>query len=74
MESFLRRHCMRHNKPSTIRSTKRLLEKEFLPHWEDRDVTDLVKADVLHILDHIVERGAPGTANHAYAAISRFFG
>ena len=73
-EDFVRLHCLRNNKPSTVRSTQRLLDKEFLPYWRDRLVGGLGKSDILEILDGIVERGAPGAANHAYAAISKFFG
>ncbi len=73
LDDFLRLHCARHNKPSTIRSTTRLLTNEFLPHWQDRDTAQITKADILKILDGMVERGAPGAANHAYAAISKFF-
>lgn len=73
LDSFLELHCMRHNKPSTIASTSRLLKKEFLPLWQDRQVAEISKGDILQVLDKIVERGVPGTANHAYSAISKFF-
>ena len=73
MADFITLHCERHNKPSTLRSTKRLLEKEFLPYWEKRPVRGIQKNDILLILDKIVERGSPGAANHAYSAISKFF-
>jgi len=73
MERFIRLHCQRHNKASTIRSTRRLLEKEFLTQWRNRDVAELSKGDILKVLDGIVDRGRPGAANHAYAAISKFF-
>jgi integrase len=74
MADFVNLHCLRHNKPSTQRSTARLLKKEFLPHWQNRPVKDIEKGDILRILDAIVERGAPGAANHAYSAVSKFFG
>ena len=73
LDGFLELHCMRHNKPSTIRSTRRLLEKEFLPIWRDRSVVDITKSDILQVLDGMVERGVPAAANHAYSAIAKFF-
>ncbi len=73
MDDFIKLYVERHNKPSTQRSTTRLLEKEFRPLWAKRSVKSITKSDILFILDGIVERGSPGAANHAYAAISKFF-
>ncbi len=73
MQDFLIMHCERENKPSTVRSTKQLLAREFLPHWKDSHIQEIEKKDVLTILDALVARGVPGTANHAYAAIRKFF-
>ena len=73
MDDFIKLYVQRHNKPSTQRSTTRLLEKEFRPLWAKRSVKSITKSDILFILDGIVERGSPGAANHAYAAISKFF-
>ncbi len=73
LDQFVRLYCSHHNRPSTAAETERLLRTAFLPHWESRDVRLIVRQDVLTILDAIVARGAPSTANHAYAAIQKFF-
>lgn len=73
VEDFLKLHCERYNKPSTQRSTRQLLTKEFLAVWQNRSVRRIKKSDILKVLDAMVERGSPGAANHAYSAISKFF-
>lgn len=41
------------------RDDARLLSKEVLPHWGTRKVYDIRRRDVIAILEHLVERGAP---------------
>ncbi len=73
IESFIRLHCARFNKPSTAKEVARLLRTNFLPAWGSRGVADLTKRDVLAVLDRMVARGSGGAANHALAAIRKFF-
>ncbi len=73
LEDFMTLHCARHNKPSTQRSTRKLLENECLPVWRKRPIGDIERKDIMKILDEMIARGSPGAANNAYAAISKFF-
>ncbi|WP_262518777.1 tyrosine-type recombinase/integrase [Agrobacterium fabrum] len=41
--------------------------------WLGRDVRDIMKADVVRLLDGIVERGSPITANRLFVTLSTFF-
>jgi len=70
---FIKMHCEMHNKPSTIISTRRLLERECLPVWKRRPVVKITRRDVNAILDKMIARGSPGAANKARAAMSKFF-
>ncbi len=73
VEEFKVSHCERYNKAATATETIRLLRYEFSPKWSNTDVRDIGKSDVLAILDKIVKRGSPSGANHAFAAIRKFF-
>ena len=47
--------------------------QDILPAWKNRKAGDIRRADVLNILDSIVDRGAPIQANRTLALISRVF-
>jgi integrase len=73
LSEFVETHCKRHNKASTARETERILRNDFENVWRKREVKDLTKADVLRVLDKQVADGSPSAANHAYAAVRKFF-
>jgi integrase len=73
VDQFLALHCARQNRAASAKETERLLKVEFLPHWRNYDVAEIRKHDVLQIIDDIVKRGSPSGANHAFAAIRKFF-
>lgn len=73
INTFIETHCRRHNRPNTAKETERLLRVDFFPHWRNKSVVDINKSDVAHRLDEIVAKGSPSAANHAYAAIRKFF-
>jgi len=64
---------------------KRILEKEILGmqaegqrqagavDWSRRKAADITKRDVILLLDKIVDRGAPGTANNTFKIIRMMF-
>ncbi|MFS8123783.1 site-specific integrase [Rhizobium sp. BR 250] len=41
--------------------------------WLGRDVRDITKSDVVRLLDGLVERGSPVTANRVFVTLSTFF-
>jgi len=73
VEQFLRTYCQEHNRASTRRETRRLLEARFVSRWGTRDLRDIGKADVLEIVDQALRDGTPSAANHALATIRVFF-
>ena len=44
-----------------------------VPAWGERDVHTITKRDVLDLLDEIVDRGTPTTANRVLAHTRKFF-
>jgi integrase len=52
---------------------KRILDKDALPTWGDRKAKDIKKRDVVLLLERIVERGSPGSANNNFKIIRKMF-
>src|SRR5262249_33568855 len=65
----------RHAKPTkrTWAHDQWLLNRELLPLWRNRKAVDIRRADVIALLDEIVERGTPVLANRTKALISKIF-
>lgn len=60
------------NKKSWLED-KRILEKEIYPAWGKRKAQDITKRDVTLLLEKIVDRGAPSTANNTFKIIRKMF-
>lgn len=73
VDTFVRLHCERHNRAITRRDTERILKNRFVSRWGKRGVGEISRADVLKVLDGIMQEGMPSAANHALAAIRKFF-
>lgn len=61
------------DKKKTAYEDKRVIEKDILPGWGRRKAKDIIKRDVIALLDTIVARGAPIQANRTLAVIRRMF-
>ena len=70
-EQYIARHAKPHKK--SWRDDERLLHKEVIPYWGRRKAYDIKRADVIKLLDEIVERGAPVQANRVLALIRMMF-
>lgn len=67
---YVERHARRHTRERSWRETERLL-KAAVAAWGGRRLSDLTRNDVARLLDGIVERGAPVSANRSLAALQR---
>ncbi len=80
---YIKRHA-EVNKKSWLED-QRILEKEILGmkaegqrqagavDWSKRKAADITKRDVVILLDKIVDRGSPGTANNTFKIIRKMF-
>jgi integrase len=68
---YLERHAK--VKKRSWREDERKLEKDLLPPWGSWKAADVKRADVLAMLDEIVDRGAPITANRTLALVSKIY-
>ena len=76
VEMLVERFVERYLKPKKRRTwpeTKRVLEKEAVGAWKGRPASSITRKDVHRLLDEIVDRGAPISANRAFAAIRKMF-
>ncbi len=66
VEEFLERHVRRNYRPKPMKEAERLLRLHVVGNWSGRKVSDISRADVRRMLERIVERGAPITANRVH--------
>lgn len=70
---FLKRYAGPKVRESTAKEYARLLDREVIPVWRDRDIQTIRKADVIMLVEGIVDRGAPYVANRTLAVIRKLF-
>jgi integrase len=70
IEDFLVRHA---SKNRTALETRRIFENDVIPRWKDKLITEVTRADVVAILDHVEDRASPCRANRVLAAIRKMF-
>ncbi|MGB8898976.1 MAG: integrase arm-type DNA-binding domain-containing protein [Methylocella sp.] len=68
---FVAQHAKRKLKAATAREIERLLEREVVAPWRGRRLSQITRADVHDLLDGIVARGSPVTANRTLAWLRR---
>jgi integrase len=68
---YIEKHAMVNKK--NWQEDKRILEKDALPTWGERKAKDIKKRDVVLLLESIVGRGSPGSANNNFKIIRKMF-
>lgn len=68
---FIERHAKVNNK--TWEEVQWRLEREILPHWGRLPISSITRRDVVALLDAIVDRGVPVTANRTLAVARKMF-
>ncbi|MEX6506949.1 tyrosine-type recombinase/integrase [Jiella sp. M17.18] len=69
LSTFIERHVSRNRSASEV---ERLFRKEVIPAWGSKRITDIGRSDLVKLLDKIVDRGAPYTANRTFANLRKF--
>jgi integrase len=68
---FVERYAKRSVGPLWARETERLLKIEVIPKLGSKRLGDIGRADIHSLLDNIVDRGSPYTANRTLAVLRR---
>jgi integrase len=61
------------SKNKTAKLVRHIVERDLLPVWGHRAVTDITRRDVRDLIDSIADRGAPIGARRVHAYVHRFF-
>lgn len=67
---FLKRHASRNRRADDVAA---MFRREIMGRWGDREIQSITKRDVLDVLDGIVDRGSPVTANRLRAHLHTLF-
>ncbi len=71
IDLFIRRHAQRNRR---WRDVLAMFRREVLPEWGDKRIQDITKREAVNLLDAIVDRGSPITANRLRAHLNTLFG
>ncbi|MCF3973997.1 integrase arm-type DNA-binding domain-containing protein [Paracoccus sp. EGI L200073] len=70
IDLFLKRHASRNRRADDVAA---MFRREVLGKWGDREIHSITKRDLIDVLDAIVDRGSPVTANRLRAHLNTFF-
>ena len=75
IEGLSKLYIDKHAKPNkrSWQNDQRMLNLDVLPAWKGRKVKSIRRRDVIDLLDAIVDRGAPISANRTYEVVRRMF-
>lgn len=72
-DEFVERYAKRHQKPTTLRETERYIEV-LKSAWGSTQLQSIRRADVLRLLDALVDAGKTTSANRLLATTRKLFG
>lgn len=70
IEVFLARHASRNRRPEAVSA---MFQREVLDKWGEREIQTITKRDMIELLDAVVDRGSPVTANRLRAHLNTLF-
>jgi hypothetical protein len=74
VKQFVSHYAKRHLKASTAHDVERILVREVVAPWRRRRLSAVGRADIHALLDDIVTRGSPVSANRALSWLRRMCG
>jgi integrase len=72
-EQYIERYAAKNTRPATWKELERQLKRDVYPKWGERPIGDIMRRDVLDLLDSIADRGAPIQANRTLARLRTLF-
>jgi integrase len=70
IDLFLKRHASHNRRGDDVAA---MFRREVLVKWGTRDIQSITKRDVIEVLDAVVDRGSPVTANRLRAHLNTLF-
>jgi integrase len=74
VEAFIKRYAMKRTRERSWKETERLLMQEVVRPWKGRRLSSVKRAEIHALLDKIVDRPAPVTANRTFAVLRQLCG
>lgn len=71
IDEYIKKHAMPNKR--SWQEDERILNKDALAAWGKRKAADIKKRDVVLLLEKIIERGSPGSANSNFKIIRKMF-
>jgi len=68
---YIERHAKRFKR--SWAKDEQILNRDIIPAWGKRKAADITKRDVIHLLEGIVNRGAPAMANNCFQIVRKMF-
>jgi integrase len=68
---YLTEHAERHKRPKSVAEDRRNLSIHILPMWGNRRFEDLRRADLIELVEGLVQNGKPVLANRVHALCSK---
>jgi len=69
-EQFIQRHVA---KARTANAIELRIRRELIVRWRDRRIAEITRADVVRMVDEIIDRGHPEAARQTFAYAKRLF-
>ncbi len=73
IDGYIEKWARLRKRPSSATEDARMLNKDVRPAWGDRKASSITRGDVLELLDGVVGRGSPITANRLLAVVRKMF-
>lgn len=70
-QEYVEKHAKRFKRSWS--EDERILNKEVIPLWGNRKAADIVKRDIVLLLEKIIERGSPGMSNNTFQVVRKMF-
>jgi hypothetical protein len=72
IDVFMARYMRAKGRAETyIVETRRIFDRDVIPKWGKRDIRSITRADVIDLLDAVVDDGRPVQANRTLAAVRK---
>jgi integrase len=72
-DRYLKEHADRHKRPASAAADRRNLTRHVLPKWQNRPYASIRRADVIELVEGLIQRGTQTLANRVQALISKIF-
>lgn len=72
LDAFVDRHVKANTNARSARGTEHLFNLHVKPHWKGKRLDAIRRADIIELIDRVVDRGSPVAANRVLAAVRKF--